>query len=145
MERFLVFSPPMKIIITCLLAVAAIAASAQTTEQEYIYLTKGLKADLESARDIKSGYALQVIEQHVEGNYTYEFYKFLRKENEQLAALLIIAKDKSMFGVTTYFCVPINNPSLQGQFLKDVNDKLVPINARIVFYATALLLAKNLH
>lgn len=59
-----------------------------------------------------------------------------------MAALLIIAQDKGMFGITSYLCVPIDNAQLEAKFFKEVNSKLIPQNARNLAFVLSMILAE---
>lgn len=98
----------------------SINANCQTTNEEYNYLTKGLKASIENGLDIKNGYKLEKANNYSMGNYNFSFYNFIRNNTDQLAAIGLIA-NSSVSGYTYYFAIPIENPRLFSQYFNAVN------------------------
>lgn len=84
-----------------------------TTEEEYNYLTKGYKIQLESGLDMKKGYILKDMGEWEEGSYGFKFKALIREEADELAGILVMAKSDSWTGISTYYlCIPINNTDL---------------------------------
>lgn len=89
-----------------------------TTEKEYNYLTKGLKIQMESGLDVIAGYSLSPLSQRTYGT----FYNFNAKyfiNNGKVKAISIII-DNTKTKSKTFFCLPINNPTLFNQYLQMV-------------------------
>lgn len=69
--------------------------SQSTTQQEYLYMTKGLKTQLMSGLDTKKGYELKGIKEVEQGDYIFIFQVLLRKESkDNVAGVVIVAKNK---------------------------------------------------
>ncbi len=109
-----------KVILIAFISTLAIGTKAQTTQEEYNYVTKGYKVQVESGLDMKKGYELKDID-HVQqagsgGSIAREAWlKILnRKSTSTIASYMIIyqrpGKEKE------YFCVPSPNSS---QVLRD--------------------------
>jgi len=108
-----------------------------TSEEEYNYLTKGYKIQLESGLDMKKGYILKDMGEWEEGSYGFKFKALIREEAEEIAGILVIAKSDSWTGVSTYYlCIPINSPDL----LKRYNENLSSISFIALPYAKVLSL-----
>lgn len=64
-----------------------------TTQEEYLYMTKGLKIQLESGLDMKKGYKLKKISRNHIDKYTFTFNLLIR-DNETLAGIIVYAQSK---------------------------------------------------
>lgn len=90
-----------------------------TTEEEYLYMSKGYKVAQESGLDIKSGYAIGKTIAHTVGIYTFEYKAFLKVNGSDTIEVGTIVKvtAKTLFGVTTaWFGIPKGNTTLLNQF-----------------------------
>ncbi|MBN2829263.1 MAG: hypothetical protein JXR56_02955 [Candidatus Cloacimonetes bacterium] len=106
-----------------------------TTEEEYNYLTKGYKIQLESGLDMKKGYIIKDMGEWEEGSHGFKFKVLIREEADELAGILVIAKSDSWTGVSTYYlCIPINNPDL----MKRYHESLSSISFISTSYAKVL-------
>ncbi|TRX29651.1 hypothetical protein FNW25_01445 [Flavobacterium franklandianum] len=103
----------MKKIILALLFVTGL--SAQTTEVEYNYLTKGYKETLEKGLDIKQGYELQDLYIHTDDSYNFDFKLFVDKNSKKTKAVLVTAVSK-VWGNKYYLCIPIGNSVLHQRY-----------------------------
>ncbi len=103
----------MKKIILALLFVTSL--SAQTTELEYNYLTKGYKETIEKGLDLKQGYELQDMYLHSDSLYDFDFKLFVDKKTKKTKAVLVTAISKS-WGNKYYLCIPISNPVLYQKY-----------------------------
>lgn len=84
-----------KITMVAAFLVYGYALSQSTTQQEYLYMTKGLKIQLESGLDVKQGYELKGIKEVEQGDYIFMFQALLRKDSKDKAAgVIVIAKNK---------------------------------------------------
>ncbi|WP_310560622.1 hypothetical protein [Flavobacterium sp.] len=100
----------MKKIILALLFVTGL--SAQTTEIEYNYLTKGYKETVTKGLDLKQGYELQDMFVHNETSYQFDFKLFNDVSTKKTKAILVIATS-NLWGNVYYLCVPIASPELE--------------------------------
>lgn len=95
--------------ITLFLAIVAYSISAQTTQEEYNYVTKGYKVQLESGLDMKKGYTLKdLFETSTQtGPVTRTTtFKGLYKtgSNNPCAIMMIYKREGTAF--TEYICIP---------------------------------------
>lgn len=90
-----------------------------TTDEEYNYLTRGYKVQVESGLDMKKGYHFQDA-QEIELN-TYKFqFKFLMRTAapggiDEMAAILAVVTSTS-WGNVYYVCIPIGNTTLATKY-----------------------------
>jgi hypothetical protein len=102
----------MKKVVIVLLAFAAVCKiTAQTTQEEYNYITKGYKIQLESGLDMKKGYSLTDLG-HWGLNHDTEkrncTFKGLVREGQvkPCAILLIYQRTDLSNGAVFYICIP---------------------------------------
>jgi len=84
----------------------------QTTVEEYNYITKGYKIQIESGLDMKKGYEFVDFGSHEEGIRKAELkalYRIKSDENKEIAAYMIIYKKQG--SPSEYICVPHPNSS----------------------------------
>ena len=99
-----------------------------TTQQEFLYMTKGLKTQIESGLDMKNGYELKGIREVEQENYIFYFQALLRKEKkDKVAGVVVIAKNK-ITSELSFKAIPVVN--------EDKNEKEV-------FKAYTKLFAEN--
>ena len=95
---------------------AAKQPASSTTDEEYNYLTKGYKVQIESGLDMKRGYSLVDISDDIErGSYTFNFKFLVREEKDEIGAMLAVIKS-SVSGRVYYLCIPYNNATLNQQY-----------------------------
>ena len=98
---------------SCLLFFVVIAFS-QTTLEEYKYLTKGYKIQVESGLDIKEGYEMKyghtTIHRKSSFNRNIEFKYLYRVEEEYPCATLLIM-ERTDTDYKDYLCIPAINSS----------------------------------
>lgn len=94
---------------------------AATTEEEYNYMTKGYRIQVESGLDMKKGYAFAPSELVPVGNYSFELKPLVRLEENQIAGILVIAKS-GVSGRTYYLAIPIGNESLLSRYYADLRE-----------------------
>jgi|MDTD01.2.fsa_nt_gb hypothetical protein len=104
----------MKNIIIAILLMAALPLCAQTTQEEYNYLTKGYKTQIESGLDMKKGYKLidYGVYEIKEGNQTRQCeFKGLIKDGQTkpCAVLMIFKRTDLPNGAVYYICIPSAN------------------------------------
>jgi len=90
-----------------------------TTEAEYNYLTKGYKVQIESGLDMKKGYTIDDATVVRRNSYTFDIKFLMREKNNEMAAILIIAKSET-WGNIYYICLPINNPDLVNKYYASI-------------------------
>lgn len=86
---------------------------AQTTQEEYNYLTKGYKIQLESGLDMKKGYSLKDLGDwglnHGSENRNCTFKGLVRDgQNKPCAILMIYKRTDISNGAVFHICIPIN-------------------------------------
>jgi len=91
-----------------------------TTIEEYNYLTKGYKVQIESGLDMKKGYTFIDIGQVKQGSYSFDIKGLIREAKKEVAGILVVAKS-GISGRTYYVCIPINNYELFGKYYNDIN------------------------
>lgn len=104
----------MKKIILLLLFFVSVSYS-QTTEQEYNYLTKGLRDAVEKGLDMKQGYELQDFYTHNEASYTFNFRLFVDIKTKKTKAILVVA-DSKLWGNRYFVCIPQGNSELSKRY-----------------------------
>ena len=90
---------------------STLVRSAPTTMEEYNYMTKGYKIQVESGLDMKKGYYFEDMGDHKIGNYVFNVKKLVRENQRELAGTLIISHAE-ISGKTYYTAIPINNAEL---------------------------------
>lgn len=126
-----------KIIFTITISLFSLASFAQTSLEEYNYVTKGYKVQIESGLDMKKGYELVSLGQEISGERKVEVKKLNRTENKTIAAYLIIYQRKG--APDEYICVP--NPNSDKNILTSFSNQLYPGNSdaserlRIILFA----------
>jgi hypothetical protein len=97
-----------QIFVTAILAIAALSTKAQTTVDEYNYLTKGYKTQIESGLDMKVGYSLKDLGEYSSKSRSCEFKALVKKANNKTVGTLAIFHAVSLVGTkkTYYFCIP---------------------------------------
>ena len=99
---------------TCLSIAALIFFStlsfSQTTMEEYNYISKGYKIQLESGLDMKRGYKIIDIEtfkvEHSSWHRAITFKVLVREEPESPAAIIMIV-ERSDSNYKAYYCIPL--------------------------------------
>lgn len=99
----------------------AIAQDVVTTTEEYNYLTRGYKTQLESGLDMKKGYMFGDGSQPITyGNYTFQFRPLVREATGEIAAILLVATSKAWGNNIYYFCLPRNNHELSTRHITEL-------------------------
>ncbi|MBL7914347.1 MAG: hypothetical protein JNL49_04810 [Bacteroidia bacterium] len=81
---------------------------AGTTAEEYNYIVKGYKVQVESGLDMKKGYSFRDINT-VEFGGRKAVFKELIKGESDLRAIMVIFVGKN--GLVNYFCIPLGEAS----------------------------------
>jgi hypothetical protein len=103
-----------------LLFAQTINKPAPTTEEEYNYMTKGYKIQLESGLDMKKGYAFKDMDDITRDDYNYKIKLLIREEKEEVAGYLFIIQPKYS-SKPNYIALPINNSVLLERYSKDLS------------------------
>jgi hypothetical protein len=82
-----------------------------TTLDEYNYMTKGYRIQVESGLDMKKGYLWKDIGEHNIENYNFKIKNLIREHQQELVGVLIITYSITS-GRTYYTGIPIQNPEL---------------------------------
>lgn len=86
-----------------------------TTTEEYNYLTKGLKIQIESGLDMKKGYELDIFWGGNHSNYNYQFAYLIETAKNQVKGISV--KIYSSVSKNEYYlCIPINDESLFNEY-----------------------------
>jgi hypothetical protein len=90
-----------------------------TTEEEYLYMSKGYKVAVESGLDLKAGYKIGKTYSQTISLYTFEYKTLLKVNGQDTTEVGYIVKvvAKTLFGPSTYwFGIPMGNQVLLDQF-----------------------------
>ena len=90
-----------------------------TTLEEYNYMTKGYKIQVESGLDMKKGYYFNEIGEHQIGNYHFTIKNLVRENLRQLAGTLIISRS-DVTSKVYYSAIPVNNPELMKLYASEI-------------------------
>lgn len=114
------------IILTCLCFTSILA---QTTQEEYNYITKGYKVQIESGLDMKKGYTMVDYGvwslNHGEQTRLCEFKGLVRAGQSKPCAILMLYKRTDIAnGVNYYVCIPSNDApeEIWSQTLKHLDE-----------------------
>lgn len=95
---------------------------AQTTQEEYDYLTKGYPEAVEKGYSLKSGYKLEKHSTATSYNIVFEFFKFTDTKTGKTKAFLVeITKEKKGKDKKRYICIPIGNNDLVIDYVNEYN------------------------
>jgi len=114
-----------------------------TTVEEYNYLTKGYKVQIESGLDVKKGYRFGETISLVKDTYSFDFKPLIRENTNEVAAILLTYQVKGMFKSTWYLCIPFRNPELTELFNKDVANRMDAAGLRYYVQLTAPFVANS--
>lgn len=108
-----------------------------TTVDEYNYMTKGYKVQVESGLDMKKGYTINDLNTLDDGNYSFQ-YKALIRSNKSLAGIIIIAYSK-VYDNKYYLAIPVNNADLYAFHFKQLEQWDKPMLLAYTKFTSALL------
>ena len=103
-----------------------------TTEEEYLYMSKGYKVAVESGLDLKTGYAIGKTYSQTISIYSFEYKTLLKVSGQDTSEVGYIVKifAKTLFGPSTYwYGVPMGNQTLMDQFFASL---YAPANEALV-------------
>ena len=119
-----------------------------TTDEEYNYLTKGIREQRYNGLDIKKdGYTLEQFfetKPNYKGNksdvvYKFRTFKNIKGEVKAISVEMVFKPTSS-----NYYCIPINNPELFKQYLKEFENLVRPEHTHAaVAEALAFLVSKK--
>lgn len=103
-----------KLILTSVFAIVSVVCFSQTTQEEYNYITKGYKVQIESGLDMKKGYSFKDLQggKTTKGSEkrSCSLKALYRDGSDKACAIMIIYKRTDISdGVQYYFCVPSMN------------------------------------
>lgn len=111
-----------------LISMSALFSQKPTTQEEYNYLTKGYRIQIESGLDMKKGYTMKDILVDVTLSTGIEkrstSYKGLYRDGEtRPCAILLIYKRLDNNSAPFYFCIPTSesDPSLWQKTIEQIN------------------------
>jgi hypothetical protein len=144
MKRLPLFLPAFIILFFCLISGAQAQKQYATTAEEYSYLTKGYKMQVEGGLDMKQGYELEDIMTERRHDYVVEIKALFRfNEKRPCAHLLQVAKGKEI----SYLCLPTFNAGVE--MWEDFNEamglspKVATEKTAAITYALSRLAAFN--
>lgn len=86
-----------------------------TTDEEFNYLFKEYKIDIENGNENKLGYTLEKIKQYNIDNFTIIYSSFKNSKGVKKATLVTLIKNKESSSKVFYRCLPINRPDLRNK------------------------------
>ncbi len=92
-----------------------------TTIEEYNYLTKGYRIQVESGLDMKKGYKLDDLGNKKVGVYNFDLKSLVRDSSKEVAAILVIAHSPYS-GKDYYLCIPHGNFELINKYWESLNE-----------------------
>ena len=127
------------ILIFALLLSAVTFVKSQTTEEEYNFITKGYKVQLESGLDMKKGYTLKDL-----GSWSLNFgtdgtrdasFKGLYKDNATKPCAIMLIYKRPSTGYTEYYCIPTTDApqALWDKTLDQINTHFSEASAKAVY------------
>lgn len=90
-----------------------------TTEEEYNYMTKGYKVQIENGLDMKKGYKITDLPENRIGQYSFAFKALVRVDSKEVAGIIVIAKS-NVSGKTYYLGIPHQNEILIKRHQADI-------------------------
>ena len=115
----------------------------QTTLEEYNYLTKGIKIQLENGLDMKKGYSLEEVDKARFEVRSAVLSRLTRSDSKIAAYLLRYQKDEN--SVVEYYCIP-HPKSTQGikdLFFESLKPTNFDVNSKLALFT--FLLSRNLN
>lgn len=97
-----------RILLLTVIVIMSITGYSQTTQEEYNYATKGLKAQYANGLDMKKGYTIELYYQSEKNssNWLYSYY-LLKKDGETKPVAIVLVSGESLNSAgTMFFCIP---------------------------------------
>lgn len=92
----------------------------RTTDEEYNYLTKGLKLQLDSGLDTKKGYRLDAVYSREFNKFSFVVSNLVLVESSDLKAISVKIYSP-ITSQTYYICIPVNNPELTAKHFQNIS------------------------
>lgn len=103
-----------------------------TTTEEYNYLTKGLKIQVDSGLDMKKGYVLDYFYGGNDSNYNFQFAYLIKTDDNVIKGISV--KIYSQVSKNDYYlCIPINDDSLFIEYKNQINKFTEPLAKSYLF------------
>lgn len=104
----------------------AVSSFSQTSQEEYNYITKGYKVQIESGLDMKKGYSFEDIDLRKTSERTAQlkaFYKTKEGNKKELVAYMIIYTRSGK--ASEYICIPHpkSEDSIMKQYWKQLHEE----------------------
>jgi len=119
------------LLILLILPTFAICQEISTTEEEYKYLTEGIREQFSKGLDIKKeGYTLDKFFEVKSKNSDniYNFYKFINSNGNIKAISIMLRSPDAKPTSGVYYCYPINNEKLLKKHWREVELNLASKN-----------------
>lgn len=115
----------------------------KTTLEEYNYMTKGFKIQMESGLDMKIGYSTNKGQKITIGSYEFNYIKFYKNtlSDKIFVGYIVIAKSSSSGNSYTY-AIPENNSELMTKTYVEINKLDEPMTT--AFFGSYLLYKENI-
>lgn len=109
------------------ISISVFSQNRNTTIEEYNYITKGYKIQVESGLDMKSGYTLKNVKQNFSSTFKIAgipvtrktTFKVLYKDGEKTPCAVMMICERKDTSYKEYFCLPSTNSDLWETFYKD--------------------------
>jgi hypothetical protein len=105
-----------------LFVLMSIPALSQTTTDEYNYMTKGYKMQIEGGLDAKSGYTLTDMGSFIVDKYYSFTYKYLTRDSDNTFIGVMISAKSGVSGNTYYWAIPVGNSQLLEKYYSDISE-----------------------
>jgi len=108
------------ILLLSLVGLFSIQGICQTSTEEYNYLTKGYKTQIENGLDMKKGYTLLGEDKYSYKGRSCEFKKLIKTSSHKTVAVLAIFHAQN--GSNYYFCIPSkdSDPQLFEEYINSL-------------------------
>lgn len=139
-----------RLLLLTAIVLMSVAGFSQTTQEEYNYATKGLKAQYANGLDMKQGYTLtEYLKTETGANYggkpILSAYHLLKK-NDKICAIIFVYGVSLTDQSSVFYCIPSFNASsdIWEQYYKSISDSKIPAHLAQNFKITAYALSKAL-
>lgn len=103
------------------------------TEEEYLYMTKGYKTQIENGLDNKIGYEIKSPKKIDLTNYSFDYLELIRTADNYSVGFIVKATSK-VWGNIYYFGIPNDNDELLTKAFEEIN-KLDEAMTTAFFYS----------
>jgi hypothetical protein len=104
-----------------------------TNDEEYLYMTKGYKTQIENGLDTKKGYSIKTPIIFDFTNYSFNYYELIRESSNASVGHIVKATSK-VWGNVYYFAIPFKNKELLNKSFEEINklDEAMTMPSRIL-------------